>query len=675
MGVLAAGSTPAFFGQVAAVVVAGAVIAFVCQRVGLVPIVGFLVTGVAIGPNATGVVTDREVVDAAAEIGVILLLFSIGLEFSLAKLAAIRRLIFVGGGLQVVLAIAVTTAVLLAVDVPWEAAVFTAMLVSLSSTAIVLKLLAARFETRAPHGQVALGLLLFQDLAIVAMVLVVPMLGGDGGDPLDLVWAFAKAIGIVVAVLVVARRLMPPVLEVVARTCSSEVFLLSVIGICFGTAYLTGLAGVSLSLGAFLAGLLVSESRFSDHAFGEIKPLEIMFSGVFFVSVGMLLDLEVLVDEPVLVATAVAGILVVKVVTTAVAVSVLRVGTATVVVSSLLLAQVGEFSFVLERVGRDAGLTPGDRGDDGIQAFIAAVVLLMVATPALAALGGVVRRRAAAAGHVPSSLGGPAHDDELDLDDHVIVAGYGSAAPAVIAELRRSGTPFVLTTLNPDGASVAESLKVPVVLGDASKIGLLERAGVRRARLLVIPDDEPETAARIAAVASAAVPGLLILVRTDGRDDVADMAMSGATHVVSGDQSAVDELARAVARIVAAPSPRPATWDVVRLDAEPDACAHVGEIRPVVPTSQGCEECLQAGDQWVHLRACMTCGHVGCCDVSPGKHATAHHAATGHPIMRSIEPGERWGWCYLDRTELGGGGEVTAGAPPATERALQEGHA
>ncbi|HWH13510.1 MAG TPA: cation:proton antiporter, partial [Miltoncostaeaceae bacterium] len=386
-GVLAAASAPAFLPSLVAAVIAGAAIAYVCQRIGLVPIVGFLVAGVVIGPNALGVVTDQGTVSAAAEIGVILLLFSIGIEFSLARLAAIRRLILVGGTLQVGLAIGLTTAILLALGVAWEAAVFTGMLVSLSSTAIVLKLLSARGEMRAPHGQAALGLLLFQDLAIVAMVLVVPMLGTGGGSLLDLGDAVVRGVLVVAVVIVVARRLMPPVLELVARACSAEVFLAAVVAICFGTAYLTSLAGVSVSLGAFLAGLMVSESRFSEHAFGEIKPLEIIFSGTFFVSVGMLLDPGFLLDEPLLVLAAVAGILLVKAATGAVAVRALGRTAGTAAFTGLLLAQIGEFSFVLEQVGRSAGLSPGGQGAEGVQAFIAATVLLMAATPLLALAG------------------------------------------------------------------------------------------------------------------------------------------------------------------------------------------------------------------------------------------------------------------------------------------------
>jgi len=384
-----------FLSDAVALVIAGASIAYVCFRLGLVPIVGFLVAGVVIGPHALGLVHDQAVVDAAAEVGVMFLLFTIGIEFSLERLAEMKTAIFAGGGLQVALATLGTLALLLPLGVDWRSGLFTGFLVSLSSTAIVLKLLADRNETTTAHGRIGLGMLTFQDLAVVVMVLLVPMLGGTGGSSGAIVWALAKAGAIIVAVLVISRRLMPLVLEQVARTCSPELFLLTVIAICLGTAFLTNLAGVSLSLGAFLAGLVVSESRFSQHALGEILPLEILFAATFFVSVGMLLDLGFLVSHLPMVATGIAGVLVVKVLTTGAGVLALRERVPVAIATALMLAQVGEFSFVLERAGRNVGLSPAGLGEAGSQAFIATTVVLMVLTPFLTALGAAGATRVA----------------------------------------------------------------------------------------------------------------------------------------------------------------------------------------------------------------------------------------------------------------------------------------
>ena len=430
---LATAVAPPFLVQSVALVVAAAAIAYLSYRIGLVPIVGFLAAGVLIGPNALGLVSDRELVNASAEMGVILLLFTIGIEFSLEKLARIKTLIFGGGGLQVLLATVATMAVLLPFGVDWRTGLFTGFLVSLSSTVIVLKLLGDRGESNTTFGQVSLGLLIFQDLAIVVMVLLVPMLSGTGGSALAIIWALGKALAIILAVLLVARRLMPPLLERVARTCSPELFLLTVIAICFGTAWLTSVAGVSLSLGAFLAGLLVSESRFSHHAFGEIMPLQILFSATFFVSIGMLLDPGFLAQHLPLVTGTVLFVLLIKSVTTAASVRALGYSWPVAAASGLMLAQIGEFSFVLNRAGDAVGLTPAGLGETGSQAFLAASVVLMVATPQLATLGARVGLKLEHQREVVDST--EAHEEELSsatfahLSDHVVVAGYGARSP------------------------------------------------------------------------------------------------------------------------------------------------------------------------------------------------------------------------------------------------------
>jgi CPA2 family monovalent cation:H+ antiporter-2 len=780
--------TPGFFAEVAALLVAGAAIAYASFRLGLVPIVGFLLAGVLIGPNGIGLVRDPAIVNAAAELGVILLLFTIGIEFSFEKLGRIRRLIFVGGGLQVVLAVLVTLGVLAALGIGWRIGLYTGFLVALSSTAIVLKLLADRSETTDPHGQVALGLLIFQDLAVVAMVLVVPMMGGAGGSIAGVLWALAKAGLIIAAVLLFARRLMPIVLEAVARTCSPELFLLTVIAICFGTAYATSLAGVSLSLGAFLAGLLVSESQFSEHALGEILPLQILFSATFFVSVGMLFDIRFLLEHLPLVVAGTLAVIAIKVVTTGASVLALGYRVPVVAASGLLLAQVGEFSFVLERVGRDVGLFPAGIAEAGSQAFIAVTVLLMVLTPALAAGGRRLatrfeRKQAAETARSmeaeAEATPGPSFEH---LENHVVVAGYGTAATKLVRALQGTGIPFVITTLSPAGAREAESQGLPVLRGDSSRLRTLQMTGTERAKLLVIADDDPAMAERIAAVARTANPTMRIVVRTRYEAEIEPLLKVGTDRVISEELESIVQLFAEVLRTyeiapaeieareealrvgayrgllieqpemparpcelgedclhtrnvmirdgafaagktlgeldlihrygimadeirrngsVEPPSPDrillPGDELVLRgssdafvesaglfrqisgaedaenrvqrvtattaggidterrIELRPDPaaqCSHKDGIRAVHPSARGCEDCLRIGSPWVHLRICMTCGHVGCCDSSPNRHATAHFHATSHPIIRSLQPGEDWGWCYVDQIML-----------------------
>jgi len=758
-----------FLTQTVAMVVASAIIAYVCHRLKILPIVGFLLAGVAIGPHGLKLVQDAELIDQIAEIGIVLLLFTLGIEFSLEKLWRIKRAIFVGGGLQLTLTIASVAAILAAFHVDVRVGIYTGALVALSSTALVLKVLDGG-DLNAPKGQLALGILIFQDLAIVALVLVVPMLGGGGGSALGIVKGLGTAAIIVVLVLIVARRVMPPILERVARTCSQEIFLLTIIAICLGTAWLTSLAGVSLSLGAFLAGLVMSESRFSHHAFAEVLPLQILFSAVFFISVGMLLDLRFVLQHPLLILGVVIAVVAIKALVTAAAARLLGYAMPVAGATGLLLAQIGEFSFVLERVGRTSGLHFAGIAEMGGQMFIAGTVLLMAVTPLLAKAGRALEERRNARTIDAAVRAAEPEIEQVTLENHVIVAGYGSAARYLTRVLRDSGVPFVILTLSPTGASEAQREGLRVVLGDYSKRFLLMAAAIDHAKMLVVADDTVEMARRVISVARGINPTLHVVVRTraagevdalieDGADEVLvdeiEVGVQLFTRVLGAYQVSVAEIddhvetvrnggyaalrsgisevpivvcddldeacfdtrtftvrrgtaltpvtigelassagVRAVSVRRGAETLAPPPDDFVlhsgdrltarasaqafaaaaRLlrsddDAEPsrerreeapvrtislteeqrEACEHARSVQnEITSAARGCEDCLKTGDTWVHLRMCMTCGGVRCCDSSKNTHATKHHHATNHPVIRSYERGESWGWCYPD---------------------------
>ena len=663
-----AAATPAppdYLRGLVAILSAGVLLAYLGSRFGLVPIIGFLLAGVAVGPHALGLISDPHRVDSIAEIGVILLLFTIGMEFSIEKLARLKRMIFLGGTLQVSLAVLATMGLLLAFQIPWRAALFTGFLVSLSSTAIILKLFADRGETGSTQGQVSLALLIFQDVAVIAMVLVMPVLSGGHTSMLDLPLALGRALILILLVLVVARKVMPSILDIVAKTCSPEIFLLTVIVVCFGTAYLSFLLGVSLSLGAFLAGLVVSESRFSEHAINEILPLQILFSAMFFVSVGMLMDVRFLFTHPLLVLCAIALILVIKAVTTGVSIAALGYRAPVAAMSGLALAQIGEFSFVLERAGREAGLTPANLGADGSQAFIASTVLLMLGTPQLTTLGGWIGKKLEKGQvHREIRLAESVTGDGVALDDHVILAGYGDAARALAGQLAKESLPFVVATLSPAGALEAERAGYVTLRGDYAKHRQLLLLGIDKARMLVVADDEPSVAQRVVAVARMMNPNIRIVARVHFSAAVETLEEVGASLVVSEEAEAVATIQRDVLReyhrdtaeqeraasAVRREVTQRATMRLVT--RQESACAPKGRAFEVTPESWGCQECIKQGTEWVHLRICMVCGHVGCCDSSPHKHARAHWHESQHAVMRSMEPGEEWGWCYEDDREL-----------------------
>ncbi|MDT0328431.1 cation:proton antiporter domain-containing protein [Nocardiopsis lambiniae] len=658
MMILAAGDTPAYLGPVVALLVAAGLIGALFVRLRVVPIVGFLLAGVVIGPHQLGLVADEEVVRNAADIGVMLLLFTIGVEFSVDRLARIKRFVLGGGTAQVALTVLAVTGILVLFGQDWRVGVFTGFLVALSSTAIVLKVVAAKGLTRQPVGQAAVGTLILQDLAIIVMVLLIPLLGGDNDGGL---WGIVRALGtaalVLTSVLLIARKVMPPLLERVARLCSPEIFLLTIVAIALGVAYLTSLAGVSDALGAFLAGMVLSESRHSAHALSEIMPLQMIFSAVFFVSIGMLLDLSALIRLWWVVLLVALAVVVLKAVTATVAIAALRVGAPTAVGAAFLLTQIGEFSFVLQQAGAEYGLTPAGLGAQGDQLLVAVTVVLMTLTPALGALGEAIARR------LPGARTGAAHGREPEAEgtkdrrDRVLLAGWGPAARNLGHYLVVNDVPVTVTTLHPDLAAEAESFGHTVVIGEATKESVLHEIGMERVELIVLAENSAEESTHIAHILRGVAPGVPIVVRPTDAPDIPGLHEAEVVRVVDTNRAVTEPLGRTVLDLLgighAEPThPDPTVIDV--FDHDPDTpCAHVDMIRPVLPKSTGCTECLQQGRlDWFHLRMCTTCGFVGCCDDSPGRHARSHADAMGHPVIRSVEPGETWAWCHLDSTVI-----------------------
>lgn len=402
VGLLAVAAPP-LVRQLAVVVLGAAAVAYVCTRIKLVPIVGFVVAGAIVGPNALGLVHSTHLVEQAAEIGVVFLLFGIGLELSAEKLRSLGALLLGGGSLQVGLTVLLVAGVCMVAGVDTKNAVYTGCLVALSSTAIVLKLLSGRGETDSPVGGVAVAFLIFQDLAVVVMVLLVPMLGGDGGGVGDIVVALGKSAVVIVFVLVGTRWLLPRALDKVSQYSTDEVYLLSVAAFALIVAYIASEMGLTASLGAFIAGLVISSSSHRERALRYVTPFQMLFSAIFFASIGMLLDLSFVFDHWALVLVLAVGAIVLKFVGTAIAAAVFHRSVPVAVTAGLLLAQVGEFAFVLELSGRKVGLSPAGVGADGSQAFIATAVVLFVLTPLLDGAGrkagdAIARRRESRAG-------------------------------------------------------------------------------------------------------------------------------------------------------------------------------------------------------------------------------------------------------------------------------------
>jgi CPA2 family monovalent cation:H+ antiporter-2 len=534
----------AFLREMVAVFAVSAVLAYVCFRLRLVPIVGFLAAGVLIGPHALGLVKDLELIASTAEVGVILLLFTLGVEFSLDKLARIKRYILLGGGLQVGLTLGLVAVILLVLGIGWRAAVYSGCLVALSSTAVVIKLLSDRGVTDTPAGRISLGILIFQDLFIIPVVLLIPLLGAGEGSTLQIAVAVLESTAIIAAVLIAARRIVPPLLDRVAQVHSPELFLLTVVVICFGIAWLASLGGVSLALG----------------------PLRTIFNAVFFVSIGMLLDLRFVIAHPLLILVATGTILVLKATVTGASVLLLRYPAVIAVGVGLALAQIGEFSLVLHQVGSEAGLSPAGLGPVGDQAFLAVAVILMVLTPILLQVEPKLRHAVHGRGRGQVALE-VAEATREDLSGHVVIGGYGLTGHYLRTVLDTFGIPFVIVELNPVTVGEAKSLGLPVIYGDLSHAHVLRQAGVARARVVVVAINDPDAVGRIVQRVKMVNPTVAAIIRAPYIIDLDLLSRAGADVIVTEELEAAVKVVDQTLLACGVP-PEEAERQVKRLRAE-----------------------------------------------------------------------------------------------------------
>jgi CPA2 family monovalent cation:H+ antiporter-2 len=502
------------------------------HRLRLPAIVGLLMTGVVVGPYGLRLVRDIHTVESLAEVGVILLLFTIGIEFSLEALLSLKRIVGLAGTLQVGLSIGATYLIARILGRPSAEAVLWGFLVALSSTAIVLKLLAERGETDSPHGRIAVGVLIFQDLSVVPMMLLVPGLAGAGGaSGASLGWVMAKALLVLLAVLVGARLVIPPLLHQVVRTRSRELFILSIVLLCFGTAWLTSLAGLSLALGAFVAGILISESDYGQQALADVLPLRDLFSSLFFVSVGMLLNVQFALERLVTISVIVLGIFLGKGLIGMTATFAMRYPPRIAILTGLALAQIGEFSFVLAR----AGLSTGLMTDAIYQTFVAAAVVTMLVTPFLLWVAPVLADGAARLPMPEWLLGGVQGEvgqRVTPLKDHVIIVGYGLNGHNVARSLAAAAIPYVVLEMNPETVRRERSKGTPIAYGDASQTAVLHHAGISTARIVVVAISDAAATRRVVELARRLNPGCYIIARTRYSQEVGPLAALGADEAI-----------------------------------------------------------------------------------------------------------------------------------------------
>ena len=508
------------------------VVLFICHRFQIPSIVGFLLTGVLAGPHGLGLIKALHEVELLAEVGVVLLLFTIGIEFSLKSLLQIKKSVLLGGSLQVTLTLLAAFFIARYLGQAFGQAVFIGFLAALSSTAIVLKLIQERAEVDSPHGRTTLAILIYQDVIIVPMILFTPLLAGATGNLGEtLLILTAKGIGVIVLVIVSARWIVPQALYQITRTRNRELFLLSVIVICLAVAWITSSMGLSLALGAFLAGLIISESEYSHQALGNILPFRDVFTSFFFVSIGMLLDIGYLFQQPLLIVLITAGVLALKTVIAGFVTILLGFPLRTGILVGLAVSQVGEFSFILSKTGIEHGLLAGDI----YQMFLSVSVLTMAATPLIIAaaprISDIILRLP-----LPRRLkSGVSHAREIEKthkNDHLVIIGFGVNGRNLARAARAGKIPYVIIEMNPEVVREQSAKGEAINFGDASQEAVLTHAGIKDARIVVVAINDPSATRRITELAHKLNPAVHLIVRTRYLQEMQPLHKLGANEVI-----------------------------------------------------------------------------------------------------------------------------------------------
>ncbi len=526
-------------------------VAFFCLRVKLPLVVGLILSGIAIGPYGLGWIREIEAIETLAEVGVMLLLFTIGLEFSLRRLRELKTLVLVGGGLQVAITVGVTAVAAVLLGRGMGQAVFFGFLIALSSTAIVLKSYVERQEVDAPHGRVAVGILLFQDISIALMLLLVPILGGNNSaSTSQVILDLALSLTALVVIVAAAWFLLPKILRQITLLRSPEIFLLTVVLFCLGLSWVTSHFGLSLALGTFVAGMVLADSDYSHQVTTEILPFRDVFNSLFFISIGMLLSLSAFAENYLSVIVLVIGLITLKAAIVWLVIRILGFPQRIAVMAALGLAQVGEFSFVLARAGQGADLLPGS----DYQIFLAASIISMIATPFLIAFApraGYLVQNALKDGKVDAD--NAAEDIHMTssggLQQHVIIVGYGLNGRNLSRVLRTVGIPYTVLELNAGAVRNAKDKGEKINFGDATRREVLMHAGIENAYAVVLAMSDTQAARRTVHQARLLNPKLHIIVRTRYVSEIADLYELGANEVIPEEfETSIEIFARVLHR-------------------------------------------------------------------------------------------------------------------------------
>ncbi len=523
---------PAILRDLAVVMAIATGVALLFSKLRLSVIPAFLVAGAIMGPTGAGLVAERGMVEALAEIGVALFLFTVGLEISVSSLGKMQRRVLWAGGAQVGATILLALVVMVITGMPLPEGILIGFILSLSSTAIVLKVYADRMESDTTQGQISFGILLFQDMAAIPMMLLIPTLHQwEAASVSAVLLTLAKAAAGVTGLLLLARFLIPRLLKEVIRINNREILAMTVLLVVLGTAYLSNRFGLSLGMGAFLAGMVISESDYVHEIAAQILPFRDVFNGVSYISVGMLLHLPFLLQNLPLVLLMVAGVALIKTVSAGWTIRALGYPWRVAVITGIGLLQIGEFSFLLLSQGfREQLVDPTQ-----YQYLLAITVLTMMATPFLMGAAPAIAKKweqLVVRGTDFPETGEEAALRKNGLENHVIIAGYGMNGKNLARVLKATRLPYAVVDLNDVQVREGRAAGEPMFYGDVHRPEILDRLGIAHARILVLAISDPMATRRAVAIARRSNPEIFILVRTRLVADVDDLIDLGANAVI-----------------------------------------------------------------------------------------------------------------------------------------------
>lgn len=496
-------------------------------------ILAFFVSGIIIGPHGLGLIGSVSQVELIAELGIIFLLFTIGMDFSLDKFSQIKRAVIVGGSLQVGLTVLVVSLIGLVLGLPFTESIFIGLLVSFSSTAIILRLLQEKKQVDGIHGRTALGILIFQDLAVVIVILLTPLLAGNDSAVLgNWPMLLGLGLGLIILTLVSGKWLVPWLLHFIARFKRRDLFLLTIIVICFGITYLTSSLGLSPALGAFLAGLIISNTEYKHQALGNVLPFQDIFLSLFFISIGMLLNINFLIENLLVIIILTVAVILLKSVIAGIVTGILGMSFRVMVLVGVMLSQIGEFSFILAAVGVQYNIID----DPFFQLILAVTIMTMSLTPFFKdrahQISDLLEKVLPIPDRVLCGTYSIPKSNEVPLEDHLIIVGFGVNGKNMARAAQRANIPYVVADLNPQIVRRKKILGEPICYGDASQPTILNQLNVTEAKAIVVAISDPVGSRKIVDMARKMNPNLYIIVRTRYVYEMEELYALGADEVI-----------------------------------------------------------------------------------------------------------------------------------------------